>query len=93
MSVEGATDGAAFRSYVELFLLPTLNKGQVVLMGNLQVHKSSRVRDLIEEVGASVLFLPAYSPEFSPIEEVFSKIKGILRTIEARTRLWWKPSG
>ena len=54
-------------------------------MVNLQVHKSSRVRELIEGVGASVLFLPAYWPEFSPIEEAFSKIKGILRTIEART--------
>jgi transposase len=70
---------------VEHFLVPTLKKGQVVLMDNLQVHKSSRVRELIEGVGASVLFLPAYSPDFSPIEEAFSKIKGILRTIEART--------
>jgi transposase len=85
MSVEGATDGAAFQTYVEHFLLPTLKKGQVVLMANLQVHKSSQVRELIEVVGASVLFLPAYSPDFSPIEEAFSKIKGILRTIEART--------
>jgi transposase len=85
MSVEGATDGSAFQTYVEHFLLPTLKKGQVVVMDNLQVHKSSRVRKLIEGVGASVLFLPAYSPDFSPIEEAFSKIKGILRTIEART--------
>jgi transposase len=85
MSVEGATDGSAFQTYVEHFLLPTLKKGQVVVMDNLQVHKSSRVRELIEGVGASVLFLPAYSPDFSPIEEAFSKIKGILRTIEART--------
>jgi transposase len=85
MSVEGATDGSAFQTYVEHFLLPTLKKGQVVVMDNLQVHKSSRVRGLIEGVDASVLFLSAYSPDFSLIEEAFSKIKGILRTIEART--------
>jgi transposase len=86
MSVEGATDGAAFETYVEHFLAPTLKEGQVVVMDNLQVHKSLRVRELIEGTGASVLFLPAYSPDsYSPIEEAFSKIKTILRKIEART--------
>jgi len=55
-------------------------------MDNLQVHKSSRVKELIEGAGASILFLPAYSPDFSPIEQTFSKIKTILRRIEARTR-------
>ncbi len=90
MSVEGATDGAAFEAYVRHFLLPTLKEGQVVVMDNLQAHKSTRVGKLIESVGASVLFLPPYSPDFSPIEEAFSKIKAILRSIEARTirRLW-----
>ncbi len=86
MSVEGATDGAAFEAYVKHFLLPTLKEGQVVVMDNLQAHKSARVRNLIESAGASVLFLPPYSPDFSPIEEAFSKIKAILRTIEARTQ-------
>jgi transposase len=86
MSVEGATDGAAFEAYVKHFLLPTLKEGQVVVMDNLQVHKSTRVRKLIESVGASVLFLPSYSPDFSPIEEAFSKIKAILCRIEARTQ-------
>jgi hypothetical protein len=66
MSVQGATDGAAFETYVEHFLVPTLNKGQIVVMDNLQVHKSLRVRELIEGAGASVLFLPSYSPDFSP---------------------------
>ena len=84
MSVEGATAGSA-SPYVEHILLPTLKIGEDVVMDNLQVHNSSRVRELIEVVGASVLLLPAYSPEFSPIEEAFSKIKGILRTIEAHT--------
>ena len=86
MSVEGATDGAAFEAYVKHFLLPNLKEGQVVVMDNLQVHKSKKVRKLIESVGASVLFLPPYSPDFSPIEEAFSKIKAILRSIEARTQ-------
>ena len=85
-SVEGATDGAAFQSYVKHFLVPTLKEGQVVVMDNLQAHKSSRIRKLIESVGASVLFLPPYSPDFSPIEEAISKIKAILRSIEARTQ-------
>jgi transposase len=66
--------------------LPTLKEGQVVVMDNLQARKSSRIRKLIESVGASVLFLPPYSPDFSPIEEAFSKIKANLRTIEARTQ-------
>ena len=83
MSVEGATDGVAFETYVEHFLLPTLKEGQVV-MDNLQVHKSTKVRKLVESAGASVL--PPYSPDFSPIEEAFSKIKAILRRIEARTQ-------
>jgi transposase len=86
MSVEGATDSAAFEAYIKHFLLPTLKEGQVVVMDNLQAHKSKKVRTLIESVGASVLFLPPYSPDFSPIEEAFSKIKAILRSIEARTQ-------
>ena len=86
MSVEGATDGAAFETYVEHFLAPTLKRGQIVVMDNLQVHKMKRVRELIEGVGAEVSFLPPYSPDFSPIEETFSKVKGILRRIGARTR-------
>jgi transposase len=86
MSVEGATDGAAFETYVRHFLAPTLKEGQLVVMDNLQVHKSLRVKDLIEGAGAEILFLPPYSPDFSPIEETFSKVKGILRRIGARTR-------
>ena len=86
MSVEGATDGAAFETYVKHFLAPALKEGQVVVMDNLQVHKSVRVRELIEGTGAEVLFLPPYSPDFSPIEEAFSKVKSILRRIGARPR-------
>ena len=86
MSVEGATDGAAFEAYAKRFLTPTLKRGQIVVMDNLQVHKMKRVREPIEGAGAEVLFLPPYSPDFSPIEEAFSKVKGILRRIGARTR-------
>ena len=86
MNVEGATDGAAFETYLKHFLLPTLKTGQIVVMDNLQVHKSARVRELIESAGAELLFLPPYSPDFSPIEETFSKVKSVLRRIGARTR-------
>jgi transposase len=86
MSVEGATDGAAFAAYVEHFLVPTLREDQVVVMDNLQVHKMKRVEELIEGAGAEILFLPPYSPDFSPIEEAFSKVKGILRRLGARSR-------
>ena len=71
MSVEGATDGATFEAYVEHFLAPTLEEGQIVVMGNLQVHKSRRVKEFIEE--AEVLFLPPYSPDLSPIEEALPR--------------------
>ncbi len=64
MSAEGATDGAAFETYVEhFFLVPILEKGQVVAMDNLRAHKSVKVRELIDGAGASVLFLPSYSPD------------------------------
>jgi transposase len=86
MNVEGATDGVAFETYIKHFLAPTLKAGQVVVMDNLQVHKSLRVKELIEARGAEILFLPPYSPDFSPIEEAFSKIKSLLRRIAARTR-------
>lgn len=86
MSVEGATDGIAFETYVECFLVPTLKAGQVMVMDNLQVHKSARVKGLIEQAGAEILFLPPYSPDFSPIEEAFLKVKGLLRKANARTR-------
>ena len=87
MSVEGAVDAKAFESYIQHFLAPELKAGQVVVMDNLSVHKSKRVQRLIEEdAGCEILFLPPYSPDFNPIEEAFSKVKGILRKVRARTR-------
>jgi transposase len=86
MSVEGAVDGKAFESYVEHFVLPKLGRGRIVVMDNLSVHKSKRIRRLIEDAGCELLFLPPYSPDMNPIEEAFSKVKGILRKAGARTR-------
>ncbi len=85
MSVEGAVDAKAFEAYVERFLVSHLKRGQIVVMDNLSVHKSKKVERLIEDAGCELLFLPPYSPDFNPIEEAFSKVKGILRKVAART--------
>ena len=86
LAVQGGTTKAVFEAYVEQVLAPTLRAGQVVVMDNLSAHKGEEVRELIEERGCEVLFLPAYSPDYNPIEEAFSKIKGLLRKAQARTR-------
>ncbi len=86
MTLTGAADTKAFEAYVESVLAPSLESGKVVVMDNLSIHKSERVRQLIEDKGCWLLFLPAYSPDLAPIEEAFSKLKGILRRAEARTR-------
>ena len=83
--VEGATDAAAFEAYVEHFLAPSLCEGQLVVMDNLGAHRPKRIRELIEARGAELVFLPSYSPDLNPIEQVFSKIKNILRKLGART--------
>ncbi len=86
LTVEGATTKAVFETYVEQVLVPSLRAGQVVILDNLSSHKGDRVRKLIEGVGCSLLYLPPYSPDFSPIEEAFSKIKALLRKSAARVR-------
>ena len=86
LAVEGATTAAVFEAYTERVLSPELRPGQVVLMDNLTAHKGGRVREMIEGQGCELLYLPPYSPDFNPIEEAFSKIKGLLRKAEARTR-------
>ena len=78
MAVEGATDALAFEVYVEHFLAPSLEKGQVVVLDGLGAHRTHRVRELIEARGADLVFLPSYSPELNPIEEAFSKIKALV---------------
>src|SRR5215217_6253259 len=75
-----------FEAYVERVLAPTLRKGQVVVLDNLSAHKGERVKQLIEGRGCELLYLPPYSPDLNPIEEAFSKIKGLVRKAQARTR-------
>jgi transposase len=86
MTIEGATDALAFEAYVEHFLAPSLEEGQVVVLDGLGAHRTEKVRELVEARGAQLLFLPSYSPDLNPIEEAFSKIKGIVRKAGARTR-------
>ena len=85
MAIEGPTDTEVFRAYVEQVLAPTLQAGDIVVLDNLSPHKSDRTLSLIEQRGAQVLFLPAYSPDLNPIEKMWSKIKACLRSAQART--------
>jgi len=80
-------DGPSFIAYVEQILAPTLRKGDIVFMDNLRTHKIDGVRQALEAVGAKVRYLPAYSPDFNPIEMAFSKLKTALRRGAARTVL------
>jgi transposase len=93
MAIEGSADKEVFEAYIEHFLAPELEEGQVVVVDNLGAHKPDRVRELIEERGAELVYLPSYSPDLNPIEEAFSnieeafsKIKGLVRKAGARTR-------
>ena len=83
--IDASMNRRIFETYVESQLAPTLSKGDVVIMDNLSSHKNKRVLELIESVGAEVEFLPAYSPDLNPIELMWSKVKSILRKLEART--------
>ena len=82
---DGATNGMRFRAYVTDILAPVLRPGDTVILDNLNAHKVAGVREAIEAVGARVLYLPPYSPDFNPIEQVFAKVKALLRTAAART--------
>ena len=84
--VEGATNSQVFEPYVERVLAPMLREGQAVVMDNLSAHKGKRVRELIEGRGCELIYLPSYSPDLNPIEEAFSKMKGLLRKAEARSK-------
>jgi len=83
--LDGPIDGASFQTYVEQVLLPTLKAGDIVVMDNLGSHKGKAVRRLIRSAGAKLLFLPKYSPDLNPIEQVFAKLKHLLRKAAART--------
>ena len=81
----GWPNGEAFLAYVEQALVPELRPGDIVIMDNLPAHKVHGVRQAIEAVGASLRYLPPYSPDFNPIEMAFAKLKALLRAAEART--------
>ena len=83
--IEGPIDGVSFRIYVEKVLLPTLHPGDIVVLDNLGSHRSKAVRQLIRSAGAKLFFLPKYSPDLNPIEQVFAKLKHLLRKALART--------
>lgn len=85
MMLEGAVDTLAFETYVEQVLAPSLRPCQMVVVDHLSVHKGERVHQAITARGGQVLFLPAYSPDFTPVEEAFSKLKTWLRRLQART--------
>jgi transposase len=82
---DGPINGEAFLAYVKGFLVPTLHPGDVVIMDNLASHRSKAVRQAIRRAGAKLLFLPKYSPDLNPIEQVFSKLKHLLRKAQARS--------
>jgi transposase len=88
--LDGRMTGPAFRAYVEQFLTPSLDPGDVVVLDNLAAHKVDGVRQAIAAAGASTLYLPPYSPDLNPIEQLFAKLKALLRKAAARTRdeLW-----
>jgi transposase len=86
MTLDGATDAEVFRVYVAQVLRPTLRPGDIVIMDNLRAHKAAGIREAIEQTGARLQYLPPYSPDLSPIERCWSKLKTALRTAKARTR-------
>jgi len=85
LAFDGATDSAAFETYIGRCLAPTLRPGDIVIMDNLPCHKTAEVARLIAAAGAEVRYLPAYSPDLNPIERLFSKLKAWLRSAKART--------
>lgn len=86
MSLEGSADADVVVAFAADVLVPTLVPGQIVCMDNLSAHKDARVRALIEAAGCELWFLPRYSPDFNPIEQAWSKLKGLLRSAAARTK-------
>jgi transposase len=86
LAIEGPTTREVFEAYLERVLAPTLKPGRVVVVDNPSAHKGGRVKEIVEGRGCELLYLPPYSPDFNPIEQAFSKIKGLLRRAEARTR-------
>ncbi len=88
--LDGPMNGLSFKAYVEQILAPTLKRGDIVVMDNVSIHKVAGVREAIEARGATLVYLPPYSPDLNPIEQFFSKLKALLRQAAARSlkRLW-----
>jgi transposase len=86
LAVEGATNAQVFETYVKRLLAPALRPGQVVVMDNLGAHRPKKIRELVEQEGCELVYLPSYSPDLNPIEEALSKIKHLLRKARARTK-------
>jgi len=84
MTIEGAINAEVFRAYIRDVLLPTLKAGDILVMDNLSTHKDNQALDLLHKAGVTVRFLPAYSPDYNPIEMMWSKVKSLLRKTEAR---------
>ena len=85
LSVPGAIDGETMLFFVEELLVPTLNRGDIVLMDNAAIHKLDDIEDALEAAGAGLLFLPPYAPDLNPIEHAWSKVKARLRALKPRT--------
>ena len=83
--IDGPINGRSFLAYVEQFLIPTITPGDIVVMDNLGSHKGQAVRKAIRAAGAKLFFLPPYSPDLNPIEQVFAKLKSLLRKADERT--------
>jgi transposase len=86
LAFPGATNAPAFEAYVEDVLVPELRPGDVVIWDRLQAHRSEEAAEAVEEAGAQVVSLPPYSPDLTPIEEMFSKVKGAMRSAAGRTK-------
>jgi transposase len=86
MTVEGGTDTAVFATYLEKVLLPALSAGTVIVVDNVGAHQPDRIRELVHAAGCRLVFLPAYSPDLSPVEEAASLIKAVVKAAAARTR-------
>jgi len=82
----GGDEERGFEAYLEHVLAPTLSAGQIVVLDNLSSHKGGRVKEIVEQRGCELMYLPPYSPDLNPIEQAFSKVKGLMRKAEARTR-------
>ncbi len=86
MLIEGSVDTLCFNAYCEQILRPTLKVGEVIVLDNLGAHRASRIEEIAADCGATVLWLPPYSPDFSPIELMWSKVKAYLKRVKARTQ-------